>query len=55
MMQAQPSATVTAGTPFAQQPAIRIEDAFGKLQRDNSTSVTAPRAAGSGHCWAQRP
>ncbi len=45
----QPSATATAGVTFAQQPSVRIEDQFGNLRSgDNSTVVTAARAAGSG-------
>src|SRR5258708_4594509 len=45
----QPSATATAGVAFAQQPVIRIEDAFGNLvNSDNSTVLTAARNAGSG-------
>jgi len=48
-LQTQPSATATAGVAFAQQPAIRIEDAYGNLRSsDNSTVVTAARNAGSG-------
>jgi hypothetical protein len=45
----QPSATATAGVPFAQQPVIRVEDQFGNLRSsDNSTVITATRAAGAG-------
>src|SRR5262249_8439331 len=48
-IQTQPSATATAGTPFAQQPIIRIEDAFGNLVgSDSSHVVTATRNAGYG-------
>src|SRR4030095_10836976 len=48
-LQAQPSSTATAGAPFAQQPVIRIEDAYGNLRAsDNSTVVTVSRSAGSG-------
>src|SRR5205823_4372679 len=48
-IQTQPSATATAGTAFANQPVIRIEDAFGNLRSsDNATVVTASRNAGSG-------
>src|SRR5439155_2655276 len=48
-IQTQPSATATAGLPFAQQPVIRIEDQFGNLRSsDNGTTVTASRNAGSG-------
>ncbi|TAK93698.1 MAG: Ig-like domain repeat protein [Verrucomicrobia bacterium] len=47
-MQTQPSATANAGAVFAQQPVIRIEDAFGNLRSgDNATVVTASRATGS--------
>src|SRR5439155_12864106 len=45
----QPSSTATAGVVFAQQPALRVEDAYGNLRNgDNSTVVTAARSAGSG-------
>jgi len=45
----QPSPTATAGVLFAQQPVIRIEDAFGNLRTgDSTTSVTATRIAGNG-------
>jgi hypothetical protein len=48
-VQTQPSATATAGVTFAQQPVIRVEDQFGNLISDDNTSeVTATRAAGSG-------
>src|SRR5207249_5487747 len=48
-IQRQPSATATAGTAFAQQPIIRIEDQFGNLRSsDSGTMVTATRNAGSG-------
>src|SRR5206468_1086049 len=47
-IQTQPSATATAGTAFAIQPVVRIEDAFGNLcSSDNSTVVTATRNAGT--------
>ena len=49
IVQTQPSPTATAGVPFAQQPVIRIEDAYGNLRADdNSTVVTVARSAGSG-------
>ncbi|HEU0010069.1 MAG TPA: hypothetical protein VFT34_09670, partial [Verrucomicrobiae bacterium] len=49
VIQTQPSATATAGVVFAQQPVLRIEDAFGNhVTSDNTTVVTAARAAGSG-------
>ncbi len=45
----QPSASAIAGTAFAQQPVIRVEDQFGNLRNaDNSTVVTASRNAGTG-------
>src|SRR5262249_57827289 len=48
-MQTQPSSTATAGVVFAQQPQVRVEDAFGNLRSsDNSTVVTAARSAGTG-------
>ena len=49
VIQTQPSPTATAGVVFAQQPVIRIEDQFGNLvTSDNTTVVTATRAAGTG-------
>src|SRR5439155_24737490 len=48
-IQTQPSSTAVAGVAFAQQPVIRVEDQYGNLRSsDNSTVVTAARAAGSG-------
>jgi hypothetical protein len=48
-IQTQPSLTATAGVVFVQQPVIRIEDQFGNLvSSNNSTTVTAARAAGNG-------
>lgn len=48
-IQTQPSATATAGVVFAQQPVVRVEDAFGNLiTTDNTTSITAARLAGTG-------
>src|SRR5262249_43043771 len=45
----QPSANAIAGTAFAAQPVVRVEDAFGNLRTtDNSTVVTATRSAGNG-------
>ena len=49
VIQTQPSAVATAGVPFAQQPAIQIQDQFGNLcVTNNSTVVTASRNAGTG-------
>jgi hypothetical protein len=45
----QPSATATAGQPFATQPVVYEEDAYGNLETgDNSTVVTAALASGAG-------
>src|SRR6185503_2491897 len=45
----QPSATATAGVPFAQQPVIRVEDVGGNLvATDNGRVITVARAAGTG-------
>jgi streptogramin lyase len=45
----QPSATATAGQPFATQPNVYEEDAYGNLETgDNSTVVTAALASGAG-------
>src|SRR5213593_1078193 len=48
-MQTQPGATSTAGALFSPQPAVQVVDQFGNLRNlDNTTVVTAARAAGSG-------
>ena len=48
-IQAQPSAIAIAGEVFAQQPQVRIEDAFGNLvSSDNTTVVTARTGTGTG-------
>jgi hypothetical protein len=45
----QPSATATAGQPFATQPVVYEEDAYGNLETgDSSTVVTAALASGAG-------
>src|SRR5262249_23679170 len=49
----QPSATATAGVPFAQQPVLQVRDQFGNLLSTangvtNSTVVTAARGNGGG-------
>ena len=49
----QPSATATAGVPFAQQPVLQVRDQFGNLRSTangvtDSTVVTAARGNGSG-------
>ena len=54
----QPSATATAGVPFAQQPVLQVRDQFGNLRSaangvTNSTVVTAARGNGSGTCRAR--
>src|SRR5439155_22268240 len=47
-IQTQPSASAVAGTAFAQQPAIRIEDSSGNLiTSDSSTVVSAAIASGT--------
>jgi hypothetical protein len=49
VIQTQPSSTATAGESFAQQPVIRVEDAYGNLvTTDNSRVITATRSAGTG-------
>jgi hypothetical protein len=49
VIQAQPSATATAGQPFATQPVIYEEDAYGNVETgDNTTVVTAALASGVG-------
>ena len=48
-IQTQPSATATAGGPFAQQPIVRVEDSVGNLiTTDNGRLITATRSAGTG-------
>lgn len=45
----EPSDSAMAGVAFAQQPVIRIEDSFGNLVTNHSTTViTAARVNGSG-------
>jgi anti-sigma factor ChrR (cupin superfamily) len=45
----QPSAVATAGSAFAQQPSVRIEDAFNNLiATDNTTSINATSVGSSG-------
>ncbi len=45
----EPSASATAGVAFGQQPAVRVVDAFGNtVTSDNTTQITAVRAAGAG-------
>lgn len=44
-----PSASTTAGVPFAQQPKIEIKDQFGsKVTSDNTTVVTVALTTGAG-------
>ena len=47
-MDTQPSATAAAGVPFAQQPVVRITDAFNNLRSSDTLTVTAARGAGAG-------
>ncbi len=49
MIQAEPSATATAGVPFATQPVVYEEDQYGNLETgDNSTIVTVSLGNGTG-------
>ncbi|HTV62415.1 MAG TPA: autotransporter-associated beta strand repeat-containing protein [Verrucomicrobiae bacterium] len=49
VIQTQPSPIATAGVPFAQQPVVQIQDAYGNVCLTNSsTIVTAMRDPGSG-------
>jgi hypothetical protein len=49
VIQTQPSATATAGQPFAPQPVIAEEDQYGNLETDDSSSVvTAALNSGVG-------
>jgi hypothetical protein len=53
-IQAQPSATATAGTPFVAQPWVYVADQYGNLEpADNSTVVTASLASGAGPLQGQ--
>ena len=48
-LQAQPGSSVNVGVLFAPQPTVNVVDQFGTLRNmDNTTVVTASRAAGSG-------
>ncbi len=48
-VQTEPSSSATAGVAFAQQPVLRVEDAFGNLvDTDSSTVVYASRNLGAG-------
>ena len=45
----QPSSTATAGSPFATQPVVYVEDQYGNLETgDNATQVTAALNSGTG-------
>jgi hypothetical protein len=44
----QPSASATAGAPFAQQPVILIEDAFSNIRSNDALSITATLNSGVG-------
>ncbi|MDB6018143.1 MAG: hypothetical protein JWR19_2632 [Pedosphaera sp.] len=48
VIQTQPSTTATAGTAFAQQPVILIEDANNNVISNSTVTVTAARLGGSG-------
>lgn len=49
LIQTEPSASATAGSPFAQQPVLWVEDKGGnRVTTDNSTVVTAARLEGAG-------
>ena len=49
VIQTEPSAAATAGVPFATQPVIALEDGFGNVEtNDSSSQVTASLASGSG-------
>ena len=45
----QPSPTATAGSPFAVQPVIYLEDAFGNLEAGDSTTQITASLPGFGH------
>ncbi len=45
----QPSATATAGVPFAQQPAVLIQDAYGNTRINDTTAIIATRLSGVGN------
>ena len=49
VIQTQPSATATAGSPFSVQPVVYVEDQYGNLETgDNTTQVTAALNSGTG-------
>ena len=49
VLSTQPSATATAGQPFAMQPVVSLEDQYGNIETgDNSTVVSVSLTGGSG-------
>ena len=48
VMKTEPSESVTAGGAFVTQPAVYVEDAFGNVVTDNSSTVTATVQTGTG-------
>jgi len=44
----QPSSSAVAGTAFAQQPLVLIEDNFNNVRSNDTLIVTAARGAGAG-------
>jgi streptogramin lyase len=48
VMQTQPSSTATAGQPFATQPVVYVEDAYGNLETTDNSTVVAASASGAG-------
>ena len=48
VIQTQPSATATAGQPFASQPVIYEEDQYGNVEDDNITALAVSLASGTG-------
>ena len=44
----EPSATATAGVAFTTQPAVYVEDQFGNVATNDSSTVTAALATGTG-------
>ena len=48
VVKSEPGATATAGVAFNPQPAIYVEDQFGNVATNDSSTVTAALASGTG-------
>jgi len=48
VVKTEPSATATAGVAFTTQPAVYVEDQYGNIATNNSSTVTAALVTGTG-------